>query len=107
MYFFALEELDMSGNPKMLSIPDFVFHVPNLQKLDISMTGVHEFDKNLCQGQNLVILLSKYNIGNKQHIPVTVLCENESESDVEDDTENENKSDLEDDVEVELEKTPE
>ena len=84
MYFSALEELDMSDNPRMLSIPDFVFHILNLKKLDISMTGVHDFDKSLCPGRNLVVLLSKYNSYNGQHTPMTVLCE--SESDLEDDT---------------------
>ena len=86
MYFSALEELDMSDNPRMLSIPDFVFHVLNLKKLDISMTGVHEFDKSLCPDRNLVVLLSKYNSYNGQHTPMTILCESENESDLEDDT---------------------
>ncbi len=77
VYFSTLEELDLSDNPGMMSIPDFVFHIPNLKKLDISVTGVHEFDKNLCQGQNLVILLSGYN---GENTPVTVSCESESDS---------------------------
>ena len=73
-YFSILEELDISDSPQMLKIPDFIYYIPKLKKLNISMTGIHYFDEKMCQMKKLITLLASHNSYDEQKIPMNVFC---------------------------------
>ncbi|MDE0119535.1 MAG: leucine-rich repeat domain-containing protein [Bdellovibrionales bacterium] len=74
-YFKSLEELDISNNPTLLSLPEFVSYLPHLKKLNISRTGIKSFPKEICQLKNsLTTLLATHNNYEDQEIPMEVFC---------------------------------
>ena len=73
-YFKSLEELDISNNPDMKEIPDFVYYIPNLKKLNISKTGVSNFSGKMCQLQQLTTLIATDNNYEGQEMPIAVFC---------------------------------
>ncbi len=72
--FTALEELDISNNPNMSDIPEFVFYIPKLKKLNISHTGVSNFSGKMCQLQELTTLIASHNNYEGREIPIATFC---------------------------------
>lgn len=72
--FTQLSVLDFSGNKNIKEIPDFVYSIPKLKKLDISLTGVSNFDPKLCQLKNLEVLIGKNNSYKNNEIPFHTFC---------------------------------
>lgn len=73
-YFKSLEELDISNNQDMKEIPDFVYYIPTLKKLNISKTGVRNFSGEMCQLQQLTHLIAADNSYEGQEMPIAVFC---------------------------------
>ncbi len=74
-YFKSLEELDISNNPHLPALPEFVSYLPNLKKLNISRTGIRSFPKEICQLKNsLTTLIASHNNYEGQEIPLEVFC---------------------------------
>ena len=74
-YFKSLEELDVSNNPDMLSLPEFVAYLPNLKKLNISKTGIGNLPGEMCNLENsLTALIATHNNYEGQEIPIEVFC---------------------------------
>ena len=70
-YFKSLEELDVSNNPDMLSLPEFVAYLPNLKKLNISKTGIGNLPEEMCNLENsLTTLIATHNNYEDQEIPI-------------------------------------
>lgn len=72
MYFLTLEDLDMSDNPNMLVLPEFIVYLPKLKKLNISRTGVNTFSQNISQLSTLTTLIASHNSYENQEPPLTV-----------------------------------
>ena len=72
-FFKSLEELDISRNPDLLSLPEFVYYLPHIQKLNMSRTGIKSFPKEISQLKNsLTILIASHNSYENQEIPLEV-----------------------------------
>ncbi len=73
--FSSLEELDISNNPEMTSLPRFVFEFPRLKKLNVSNTGISNFGPELCHHlQELTALNASYNSYEGNEIPLAIVC---------------------------------
>ena len=72
--FTQLSSLDFSGSKNITEIPDFVYSLPKLRKLDISLTGISNFDSKLCQLKNLEVLIGKNNSYKDNEIPFHTFC---------------------------------
>ena len=72
MYFLTLEDLDISENPNMLTLPEFVVYLPRLKKLNISRTGVSTFSQNISQLSTLTTLIASHNNYKYQEPPLAV-----------------------------------
>lgn len=72
MYFLTLEELDISDNPNMLSLPEFVIYLPKLKKLDISKTGIKSFHQEISRLDTLTVLIASHNHYENQEPPLAV-----------------------------------
>lgn len=72
--FTALEDLDLSNNPNMSEIPEFVYSIPNLKKLNISHTGVRNFSGKMCQLKKLTTLIASHNSYEGREIPIATFC---------------------------------
>lgn len=73
--FSSLEELDISGNPEMTSLPRFVFKFPGLKKLNVSNTGISNFGQELCHHlQDLTTLKASYNSYEGNEMPLAIVC---------------------------------
>ena len=73
MYFLALEDLDISDNPNMLFLPEFVAYLPRLKKLNISRTGISTFNQNISQlSSTLTTLIASHNNYKNQEPPLAV-----------------------------------
>lgn len=73
-YFPTLEDLDISNNPQMLNIPDFVFYIPKLKKLNISSTGIKNLNGDICKLNKLTTLIAAKNNYKGQEMPIAVFC---------------------------------
>ena len=69
-----LSSLDFSGRTSIKEVPDFVYGLPQLKKLDISSTSISNFDSKLCQLENLEILIGKNNSYKNNEIPFHTFC---------------------------------
>ena len=72
--FTHLSSLDFSGHKNITEIPDFVYGISKLKKLNISSTGISIFDSKLCQLNNLEALIGKNNSYNNNEIPFHTFC---------------------------------
>ena len=72
--FTALEELDLSNNPNMKKIPDFVYSLPKLKKLNISHTGISNFSGKMCQLKELTTLIASHNNYEGREVPIATFC---------------------------------
>ena len=73
-YFSSLEDLDVSENPQMLSLPAFVTHLFTLNKLNVSKTGISNFPKEMCNLNSLTTLLAAHNNYEGREVPMAVFC---------------------------------
>ena len=69
-----LSSLDFSGNKNITEIPDFVYGLPQIKKIDISSTNISEFDSKLCQLKNLESFIGKNNSYKGNEIPFHTFC---------------------------------
>lgn len=76
LYFSALEDLDLSDNPQMSNVPEFVFYISTLKKLNISNTGIRNLNKDICKLKNLTTLVASGNNYEGQEVPIAVFCLN-------------------------------
>lgn len=72
--FTHLSSLDLSGHKNIKEIPDFVYSLPQLKHLDISSTGISDFNSNLCRLNKLESLIGKNNSYKNNEIPFHTLC---------------------------------
>lgn len=72
--FAHLLSLDFSGNKNLTEIPNFVYSLPQLEHLDISSTGISNFDSKLCRMKNLESLIGKNNSYKNNEIPFHTFC---------------------------------
>ena len=76
-YFSALEELDISNNPQMLSLPNFISFIPNLVKLNISNTGIQNLSGDICNLKKLTTVITSQNSSEEQEeTSMAVFCLN-------------------------------
>ncbi len=73
-YFSALNNLDISDNPKLLVLPDFVTSITTLKKLNISNTGITNLSGKMCQLENLSTLIASHNNYEGREMPMAVFC---------------------------------
>ena len=73
-YFTSLEDLDISNSPNMSDIPEFIFYIPGLKKLNISSAGVSNFSEKMCQLQKLNTLIASNNSYEGKEIPIAIFC---------------------------------
>ncbi len=73
-YFSVLNNLDISGNPKMPVLPDFVTSITTLKKLNISNTGIKNLSGKICRLDKLSTLIASHNKYEGQEMPMAVFC---------------------------------
>ena len=73
-YFSALEDLNMSNNPKVFFLPSFVTHLRSLKTLNISQTGISDFNEDICKLDKLEVLRASHNKYVNQEIPIETFC---------------------------------
>lgn len=73
-YFPSLEDLDVSENLQMLSLPSFVAHLLPLNRLNVSKTGISDFNESICNLKKLTTLIAHYNNYKGQEVPMAVFC---------------------------------
>lgn len=73
-YFTGLENLDVSKNLYMSTLPSFVTHLPQLKELNVSQTGVSDFSEDICELKNLTTLLASRNNYKGQEVPMNIFC---------------------------------
>ena len=76
VYFTSLEELDISNNPRMRTLPDIVTHIFTLRTLDISGTGINDLSEDICRLKHLTTLRAAYNNYKQQEVPFGIFCLN-------------------------------
>jgi len=69
-----ITELDLSDNPHLTSLPEFVLDLPDLVHLDISNTGISDFDKSICQLKKLERLIGRNNSYKDDEVPFHTFC---------------------------------
>ncbi len=67
-------EADLSNNPEMISIPEFIHHFPNLKTLNISHTKISSWDENICQLEKLEKLIGRNNHYVDDEVPFHTFC---------------------------------
>lgn len=75
--FFLLthvDSLDLSGNKNINEIPEFVYGLKNLRKLNISSTYISDFDSRICQLTQLKVLIGSHNSYRNNEIPFHTFC---------------------------------
>ena len=70
----AITEVDLSNNPRVTSLPAFILDFPNLVRLDISNTGISDFDESICQLKKLEKLIGKGNSYKDDEVPFYTFC---------------------------------
>ena len=65
--------LDLSST-NTVHLPDFVYDMKNLEKLDISNTKIQWFDEKMCNLENLEILIGKNNTYKANEVPLYTFC---------------------------------
>ena len=70
----SLENLDLSNSPELTAIPQFVYFLSNLKSLNISQTGITDFDPDMCRLQKLNILKASHNNYKGREVPMPVFC---------------------------------
>ena len=73
-YFTGLEKLDISKNLYMNNLPSFVTSLPQLKELNISQTGISDFNEDICELKNLTTLLASRNSYKGQEVPMNTFC---------------------------------
>ena len=73
-YFSSLESIDMSNNPQMQSIPNFVFAFNQLKSLDISKTKIQNLGPEFCELKNLTTLKASHNHYEGNEMPLSIVC---------------------------------
>ena len=69
-----IESLDLSGNVSITEIPEFVYDLENLQRLNISSTKISDFDSRICQLTQLESLIGSHNNYRDNEIPFHTFC---------------------------------
>ena len=70
-----LESLDLSGYSSIITIPDFVYSLKELKHLDISTTGISDFNSQLCRSlPKLESLIGRNNSYKNNEIPFHTFC---------------------------------
>jgi len=67
-------ELDLSDNPHLTSLPEFVLDLPNLVYLDISNTKISDWGEEICQLKKLETLVGTHNNYKNGEIPFHTFC---------------------------------
>jgi len=73
-YFKSLENLDLSDNHPLLELPNFVYYISSLKKLDISRTSINGFKKDICRLKDLNTLIASHNSYKDQEVPKEIFC---------------------------------
>lgn len=73
-YFTGLEKLDISKNLYMNVLPSFVTHLPSLKELNVSQTGISDFNEDICKLENLTTLIAHRNSYKNQEVPMNIFC---------------------------------
>ena len=70
-----LESLDLSNSPSITEIPNFVYTLKGLKHLNISSTGISNFNSQLCQSlTQLESLIGQNNSYKNNEIPFHTFC---------------------------------
>ena len=76
-YFTSLEDVDISDNPDVKVLPEFIVYIPNLKILNVSHTGITNFPGEICNLENsLTKLIAAHNNYEGQEVPMAVFCLN-------------------------------
>lgn len=67
-------ELDLSDNPDLTSLPEFILDFPNLSYLDISNTKISDWSEEICQLKKLKKLIGTHNNYKNGEIPFPTFC---------------------------------
>ena len=70
----SVTEIDLSNNPHITSIPDFIYQIPNLKYLDISNTQISDWDERMCQLEKLETLIGENNRYKDNEVPFHTFC---------------------------------
>ena len=73
-YFPVLEDLDISKNLWVSFLPSFITHLRVLKKLNISQTGINDFNEDICRLEKLEVLIASHNNYVGQEIPIEIFC---------------------------------
>lgn len=72
--FTRLFQLDLSENEHLTQIPEFVYGIASLKKLDVSSTGISDFGSQICRLQQLESLIGENNTYKNNEIPFHTFC---------------------------------
>ena len=73
-YLTSLKKLDFSQLKSLTHIPDFVFDMTSLKSLDISATGISNFDFRLCRLKQMESFVGHSNTYENNEIPFHTFC---------------------------------
>ncbi len=71
-----LQSLDLSDNKEMAILPNFVYSLTSLKKLNISNTGISNLSGDICRLENLEELKASHNSYEGQEAPIAIFCLN-------------------------------
>ena len=69
-----ITHLDLSQNPDLINLPDFVYKASNLIELDISNTKISDFEETICQLQQIKKIIGTHNNYKNNEIPLHTFC---------------------------------
>ena len=76
-HFASLEDVDISHNLDMKTLPSFIVYIPNLKTLNVSNTGIKSFSGEICHlKKSLTTLIAANNNYEGQEMPVEIFCLN-------------------------------
>lgn len=70
----SITEVDLSDNPRLTVLPEFILDLPNLVELDISNTGISDWGNEICQLKKLEKLIGAKNLYADNEIPFHTFC---------------------------------
>ena len=73
-YFTSIEKLDIAENSQVSYLPSFITNLSTLSELDISGTGISDFNKDICNLKKLVSLKANHNNYKDQEVPINTFC---------------------------------